>query len=549
MRRALYLILLSTVLPLTLGCTGDKTLMLQQLETLEQYNRADSLMLNDSLATILTRYFDQHGNNNERMRAYYILGRTHADRGELPQALAAYQDAIERADTTSIDCDYASLGRIYSQMARLFYQQLLTSNEILARQQAQHYFLCAKDTFYAIYNQGMIAGTYILMNKRDSAEILLRKTMHQYRTHGYEQDALQVSTMLMHLYIDQPDHQFELKQLIDQYDHKSKQFDKQHELSTSKRQFYYYKGKYFEGNNRLDSAEYYYRKIYYPNMSYAAKNPMYKGLLSVFRKLYQADSIAKYSQLYCEVNDSSISIKDQQQTAQLAASYNYHYYKEKSLENENKALWAFIALAITFILLTVLIIGIIYLIKRFRKIQILMQKIHLKREEELLNIHQQEKEELQKIYDQKQEQTKQEYDQKLAQLSLRQEEELTASKMREISKKYFCNEIVVRSIRVANDPHQSLTEKAFNDLQTITFEYFPMMQHEFEQNEIMTTQMKRVCFLSILEIHVDDIGRLLKVSPQRITNLRAELSHILFNKKSARRFESNLRKHFGIRKA
>lgn len=394
----------------------------------------------------------------------------------------------------------------------------------------------------------MMAGVYIMLNERDSAEILLRETMRQYRAHGYTQDALQFSTSLMYLYVDQPDRQSDLKQLIEQYESGADVFDEKHELPPSKRQFYYYKGKYFENANNLDSAEYYYRKVYGPNMSYSAKNPMYRGLLSVYGKRHQADSIAKYAMLLCMSTDSSVIIKDQQQTAQLAASYDYHYFKEQSLENENKALWAFIAFAVTLLLLTILVVGVVYLVKRFRKVQVRLRRIHLEREEELLQIHQREKEELQHAYHHKQEQARQEYEQKLARLQLRQEEELTASKKKEMSKKYFSHDVVLRSIRIANDFHQSLTEKAFDDLLTVTYEHFPVMQQEFEQTEAMTTQMKRVCVLSILDVHVDDIGRLLKVSPQRITNLRAELSLILFNKKTARQFESNLRKHFGIKK-
>ena len=50
----------------------------------------------------------------------------------------------------------------------------------------------------------------------------------------------------MHLLIDSPVRQTELKQLIDIYDAKCKLFDENHELPPSARLFYYYKGKYFE---------------------------------------------------------------------------------------------------------------------------------------------------------------------------------------------------------------------------------------------------------------------------------------------------------------
>jgi len=521
-----------------------------RLLRLNVINKLDTVFtgVHANQAQTLVDYFDSHGTPNEQMLSHYILGRTYADQGDIPRAVDCYLDAVARSDTSLADCDYAVLGRIYSQMAKLFHQQLLLSNEVNARQQARRCFLCARDTFYAVYHQGMIAGVYIMLGKRDSAEILLRETMHQYNAHGYEQDALQASTMLMHLYADMPDRLFELKKLIDQYDQESKQFDKYHDLPTSKRLFYYYKGKYYEDCNLLDSAEFFYRKLYHPGMTYTSQIDLYSGLLSVFRKRNLSDSIAKYAVLYCMATDSSVIRQDKQQTALLAASYDYHYYKEQSLKSENKALQASIALGVTLFLLIGLIVGISYLIKHFRKIQIRLRRILTEREEVLLRIHQEEKEELERAYHHRLEQTMLEYTQKLARLQSRQDYELAVSKNKEKSRLYFSHDVVLRCVHIANDPLQNLTERAFDDLLAVTYYHFPLMQQEFEQNEALTAQMKRVCILSILNVRVSDIGRLLKVSPQRITNLRAELSLILFNKKSARMFESNLLRHFGIKK-
>ena len=552
MRRELTLLLtvaLTVFAALVIGCgTGKRSNMERLLAEADSMNRNYIPFTTDSVMLDVVDYYDRHGTPNERMRAHYLLGCVYRDLGEAPHAVDCYLDAIAKADTTSADCDFHTLSCVYSQMAWLYHQQLLLSNEIEARKQSKHYAYYANDTLNAIYEQGMAAGVYLMINKRDSAELLLCEAISLYHKYDRVQDGLKLSMVLMHLFVDQPNRMPELKQLIEQYDAESDVFDEHHELPPSKRQFYYYKGRFFENTNQLDSAEQYYKKIYHSNMRYVDKNPMYKGLLSVYGKRHLADSIAKYAMLYCMATDSSVIIKDQQQTAQLAASYDYHFYKEQSLENENKALWAFIAFAVTLFLLTVLVVGVVYLVKRFRKVQVRLRRFHLEREEELLLIHQQEKEELQRAYFHKQEQAKQEYEQKLTQLQLRQEEELTASKKKEMSKKYFSHDVVLRSIRVANDSHQSLTEKAFDDLLIVTYEHFPMMLQEFEQAEAITTQMKRVCVLSILDVRVDDIGRLLKVSPQRITNLRAELSLLLFNKKTARLFESNLRKHFGIKK-
>ncbi len=144
-------------------------------------------------------------------------------------------------------------------------------------------------------------------------------------------------------------------------------------------------------------------------------------------------------------------------------------------------------------MLIAVIVGVAYIVKRFRKVQVRLRRIHLERQEELLLLHQQEKEQLQRDYHQRQEQARKEYEHRLAQLQSRQAEELTASNKKEKSRQYFSHDVVNRTVRIANDPHQSLTEKAFDDLLTVTYQHFPLIQQEFEQNEAMKPQMKRVC--------------------------------------------------------
>ena len=75
---------------LLLSCQpGRHECMQRELAALQAMNQADSLLTNDSLAQALADWFDRHGTPNEQMEAHYLLGRTHADRGEAPAALAA----------------------------------------------------------------------------------------------------------------------------------------------------------------------------------------------------------------------------------------------------------------------------------------------------------------------------------------------------------------------------------------------------------------------------------------------------------------------------
>lgn len=323
-------------------------------------NKADVEFVSDSIAKEFTHYYDNHGTPNERMLAHYLLGCVYRDLGDSPRAIDAYQTAISKAETTSSDCDYNTLFRVYAQKAGVYHKQLLFSNEIEARNLSSYYAFRANDTLSALLSLTKSAGAYILLNKKDSAEYQIKNIREFYLQNHYDQDALQTSFVLLYLYVEEPSRLSEAKQLIDEFEEKSFLFDNNRELPSSRRIYYYYKGRYYEGIQMLDSAEFYYRKVYYPQMPFTAKDSMYRGLLSVFKKRHMADSIVKYAQLFCEVNDSSIAKKDQELTAQMAASYNYNRYRkdaeQKALEAERaqKTIVIILSLVVVSVLLAVI---------------------------------------------------------------------------------------------------------------------------------------------------------------------------------------------------
>ena len=239
-----------------------------QLHRLNAQNKTDVTFTSDSLAKELVDHFDSHGTTNERVLAHYLLGRAYSDMGEAPRAISSYQDAIAVADTTAVDFDFYTLECAYSQMAEIYRRQLLLTKEIEARKKASHFAFRANKPKWAIYNQAISAGAYILLNKKDSAEIVLKSALAQYRKYGLTQQALRFSRALIHLYTEDPRRLVEAKVLMDQFEAESDMFDEHHELPPSQRQYYDYKGKYFEGVHQLDSAEYYYRKIYFKGMDF-----------------------------------------------------------------------------------------------------------------------------------------------------------------------------------------------------------------------------------------------------------------------------------------
>ena len=564
------------------GCGADKEQMLRQLEQLEQANRADSVMRNDSLAKDLVAYFDKHGTPNERMRAHYILGRTYSDIGEAPCAISSYQDAIDAADTTDTNFDFSTLSCVYSQMATIFHSQLLLTNEIEARNKASHFAFRANQIQWAIYDQVMSSVAYMLLNKRDSAEIILKSALEQYRKHGYTQQALRYSKTLLYIYIDNPQRLTEAKTLMDEFEANSELFDEHHELPPSQRHYYEYKGKYFENILQLDSAEYYYRKIYRPGMSYVSQDPMYRGLLSVFSKRHQADSIAKYAQLYCMANDSSIALKDQNIVAQMAANYNYSRLQKEAHENEVKAYKRLIGLIVTAVVLAIILIAAFMLWKNNqRKINRLKKEFANATDEYEENLHelqllesthqqviatiQQELTEAQgessgfrEKYAKAQQtisQINQDYESEKSRLL--EENEMFQKRIGELQKngiisKYqsvsesFDKEIIVKRIReIANTPLTPVTYIEWNELTKAFENNYPSLFHDLSLH-CNIPQYIRVCILTVLGIGSNDQANMLGTTKSRISNIKYALNKALFMEASSRTLYKNLSVRYNI---
>ncbi len=526
----------------------------------------------DSMLLLVAGYYDRHGSPNEQMEAHYLLGCAYRDMGEAPRAVDCYLDAIAKADTTAADCDFRILGGIFAQTADLYHRLLLPSYEIKARKNSMECALLSGDTLMAISDMKLAAGAYMLLNMRDSAEIILKEAIYKYNERGYAQNALHASTMLMSMYIDNPNRTNDLKSLINEYESKCNFFDEKHELPPNKRQYYYYKGKYYEGIQLLDSAESCYRNIYRPYMSYASKDPMYRGLLSVFQRKHQADSIAKYATLFAEANDSSISIKDRELTARLAASYNYSRYQKEALDNAKTANQRLYMVVIMLSISLIVFIVAAFLWRLYKNKQKTLEQIEreyaearknydrttlqmkemdakhkkiieaVKKENAeshniiaMLNTqHETEREQLA--------QTLQSYKEKAELL----ERQLKITQYRKVSAPFLSLGIVKRIKLYAEDSHQVLND---NDLHTLTDavkDHFPDLIADLNSAPSITPLAKNVCLLTLLNLKPGEIVALLGISSSQVSNLRKDINVALFNENTTRTLYQNLTKRYKI---
>ncbi len=317
MRRMLTYIIIVLLLS---ACTG--TSMRKELYRVDSLNRAGISLDTINMMQDVVDYYNIWGNANERMLSHYLLGCVFRDQNNSPMALRCYRDAVSYADTLADDCDYYRLSRIYGQMAELFHHQRSPRLELVAERQAVHYAWKAKDTLSAIIFYSYLSAPYHMLNEMDSVLDVIKKSEIWYNKIGRNDLAASFQSIAVDIYLQRNDY-VEAKRAMDKYEQFSGFFNSRGEIDPSNLLYFKYKGTYYEHKGLLDSAEYYYRKLLSHQPDYNRKEAAYRGLLSLYNRLNQSDSIAKYSFLYCQTNDSASFAHSADEIVRAQALYSY----------------------------------------------------------------------------------------------------------------------------------------------------------------------------------------------------------------------------------
>lgn len=561
-----------------------------QLLKAEAMNKTWVDFTSDSIMTSVVAYYDKTGNPNERMLAHYLLGCVYRDLKETPQAIACYQDAIDFADTLSADCDFKTLSCIYSQMAYLFDQQLALTDAIESRYKSAHFSFLIGDTLNALYDLTQMTGDYMMQGKNDSAEVILMQAKAMYLEHGYKKEWAIAAIPLVHLYMLPPVRLDDTKAILDLYKTALDEPTPPGERPLSTRMYHQYRGRYYEALGHLDSAEYFFRKMYYPGMKYTHQDAMYHGLLDVFRKKGDVDSIVKYTLLYCQANDSSVATRDRELITQMHASYNYSRIQKEAFRQKARAAKAqnwmtfFIALVILLLLIA------IWIVLFFRKRRLLKQqelertrreleeaKAAYQKEIDALNLlesaHQQVIEliqgelkssqddselyrakyeesqhrrmELQRTYEERVKMHQEEIERMKSKIEdLQQRTGVTDSL--EAARAFQETNIVRRIQDLAGKSRYELLKAEWDSLMLEFGKSYPALLSDLHQVPTINEKGIYTCILVIIKLRESDIAHFLNVGDTAVSNYKSDINQSLFKDKSARTLFRNLERRYGI---
>ena len=199
--------LLSAVDSVDMQHQRRSTRMRYELLRAEAQNKLYIDFTTDSVMRQVVQYYDRRGSRNERLKAHYLLGCCYRDMHEAPVALLTWEDGIAAADTTAADCDYATLFRVYGQMAEIYFRQFMPEKELAVREKLCRYALLAGDTLN--YIRGLLLRNDAFLALRDTVAVFenIEHVRQLYLERGLKQQAAQIYPSAIRIALDKKEYE------------------------------------------------------------------------------------------------------------------------------------------------------------------------------------------------------------------------------------------------------------------------------------------------------------------------------------------------------
>ena len=507
-------------------------------------NRAYVDFQTDSVLRVVARYYDRHGTPNQRLKAHYLLGCAYRDLHEAPLALLSWEDAVACADTLSPACDFATLFRVYGQMADIYFRQYMPEKQLDAQMKSSTFALQAGDTLY--YIRGLLKrnDAYLALGDTEAIFRNVDYVRELYLQKGLTDNAAQVYQTAIRIAIEKGLYQ-RADSLMQVFENQSGFFDREGNISPTREIYYYNKGMYYLGINQLDSSEHWFRKAL--KVKELELNA-YHGLMSLYKIKGNIDSTFKYSKLYDKALVEHMSQTKATAIVQAEGLYNYSHQQQIAQEQQERAHefeLALISVVASGIIVCMLAMWIFHKKKeeKLKLMEIYSKALddlsRVRRESELLKQSLSKKEITQELLREKEEQIK-----KLHAVVRKLKKQIGKSANLVFQQKLEESEIVKTFQSISHDSYDSssdlririraraATKKEWkmmmNAIQT-SHPSFYLLIHQHNLSELK----QKVCILSFLGFDTPTMATLINANPGSISNARTALAKELFNLSSA----------------
>ena len=468
----------------------------------------------DSISNLLVSYYNAHGTPNERMTAHYLKGCSYLELGDEPATLRCFNEAVGTADTSALDCNYAQMGDIYGQIARIYNNHAMPDSALRAYGLAEHYARKANDTINVITIWGNKSNVLIDLGRISEALELREKAAERFKAMGYSKKAARVKGLCIKWYIQQGELD-KAKAAMDEYEAISGYSRIKDETKSGWESYFHIKGTYYLETGKLDSANYYFKKL----------------------KL---------------ASDTLFNIQTAQKLQNAQSMYNYMRHQEaahrKELESKNVQLRLYRGIAFILLFAAVMSVFVLLLRRRIRRNE--RQLVVVKRENSRLNVlignNNRKLDELNGLIEEKisiitalndqlnqqaidlnsyhkQAETIQQLNERIAHYETEMMNQVTANLMNRLAEEPAL--IVVFQKLKARKEYLSKSE--WTELYSTAEKYFPALCN-IKTNPKVSVSEYQICVLTKLGLRINDIIYLTQISASNISNMRSRMLSKLF---------------------
>lgn len=294
----------------TLATLSEETRMYHQLLTIQAKDKQYITHTSDSLINHIVSFYEDYGNKERLMMAYYYQGSTYRDMNDAPRALKAFQQAID-LNVPNQDL----LAKIYNQMGTLFMYQGLHDEVIRVNQKAIEAYLSLGKQNKISYFLRDIARMYEVKNMSDSALHYYKKACKTALEDGDSVRYYGILGELGGFYYKIKEIDVAKKILLKAADES---------IRKNKAHIHINLGNIYTESQQWDSAYHYYKKVLFFGDIYQKCYTYYDlGWLESRKGNYS--QAMEYMKQYVQFKDSIDKIKETETVAKIYAIYNYQH--------------------------------------------------------------------------------------------------------------------------------------------------------------------------------------------------------------------------------
>lgn len=329
--------------------------MVLSLYKLRAQNSAGVSFTSDSLARLVVDYFNDHGNVNERVSAYYVLGSVYRDLDNYPEALNMYRDAILVLNGDLRVVDYKLIYRIYGQIGDILYKQLAYNEARDVYTKAEQIAYNHGDTLWALLAHEQVCKILSLQNKVEASYQEREYLYIEYKRLGYKDLAVKCRLPNVKFMISKG-------RLVDAYkvltDYRRFSGDVDSHENVAKGCEYYYRllGIYYANVNEYVKSSVFFHKCLALTDNFSEREQCLNGLADLYKKQNMVDSVAKYAEMSRIANDSLFMNMSTENMQKMQAAYNYKSVEQGKVHALMQLKYARFIMAIAFIIVVLLVV-------------------------------------------------------------------------------------------------------------------------------------------------------------------------------------------------